>query len=108
MVKALIERFLPDNLIKATEMPSTSRITLTGKDGYKLLHVKVTYPEIKGGRGIIEEHTELPAGKTVAVKGEYKTVVRLPEKAPVKSEIRDGYTYITLPEIVGYDMFLIQ
>jgi hypothetical protein len=108
MVKGLIERFIPKKLINASEMPSTSRLSLTGNDDFKLLHVKVTYPEIKGARGIIEEHNELPEGKTVAVKGEYGAVCRLPEKTSVSSFVRDGYTYITLPKIVGYDMFLLK
>ena len=108
MVRDLIERFMPDNLIKAKEMPSTSRITLTGNDEYKLLHVKVTYPEMRGKLGIVDEHTELPAGKKLAVKGEYKSVAKLPDEQPVSFEVKDGYTYITLPEIVGYDMFLLK
>lgn len=108
MIRTLLERFMPDNLIKAAEMPSTSRVTLTGNDDYKLLHVKVTYPEVRGKLGIVEEHTELNAGKVVAVRGEYKTVKLLPTEVPVSSEIKDGYTYITLPNIVGYDMFLLK
>ncbi len=81
---------------------------LTGNGDYKLLHVKVTYPEIKGRMGIVGEHTELIAGKTVAVRGEYREAYRLPDMASVKSEIKDGYTYITLPQIIGYDMFLLK
>ena len=108
MVKTLINRFMPNNLIKSLDMPSTSRITLTGNDEYKLLHIKVTYPEVKGGRGIIEEHNELIGGKVVAIKGEYSSVARLPDKAEIASQIKDGYTYLTLPEIVGYGMFLLK
>ena len=98
----------PDNLIKAESLPTTARATLTGNDEYKLLHVKVTYPEFKGKMGIVAEHAELIGGKVVAVKGEYKEVSRLPECEPVKSEIKNGYTFITLPAIVGYDMFLLK
>lgn len=107
-VRRLLERFIPKKLIIASDMPVTSRVTLTGCDSFKLLHVKVTYPEIRGNLGIIEEHNELAAGKTVAVLGEYKSVSRLPEKTPVKSEIKDGYTYVTLPLIKGYDMFILE
>ena len=108
MIKQILDRFMPDNLIKPCNMPSTSRITLTGCEEYKLLHVKVTYPEMRGKLGVIEEHNVLPEGRAVAVKGEYSHVMRLPDKAPVRSDIKDGYTYITLPAIVGYDMFLLK
>ena len=89
-------------------MPSFSRITVTKGEDYTLLHVKVTHPEIRGNRGVVEEHTELLPGKTVAVKGEYKSVAKLPSEEPIQSEIKDGYTYITLPQIIGYDMFLLK
>ena len=108
IVRTLLERFIDKKLILASNMPSTSRVTLTARDDFKLLHVKVTYPEIRGKLGIIEEHNELPAGKTVAVLGEYKSVSLLPEKTPVHFEFKDGYTYITLPAIKGYDMFILE
>jgi hypothetical protein len=104
----IIEEMMPDQLIKAPGMPSTSRVTLTGTDSYKLLHVKVTFPEPRGGFDIIEEHVVLPAGRKVYVRGEYKTAQRLPCETPVESVIENGYTVVTLPEITGYDMFLLQ
>lgn len=108
IIRILLEKFIPENLIKAKEMPTTSRITVTRGNGYSLLHVKVTHPEVRGNRGAIEEHTELLAGRKIAVKGEYKSVAKLPSEEPIQSEIKDGYTYITLPQIIGYDMFLLK
>ncbi len=110
--KALVERVLeilyPENLIKAKSLPATARATLTGNDEYKLLHIKVTYPEFKGTMGIVAEHSELIGGKVIAVKGEYTSVSRLPECEKTESRTENGYTYITLPSIVGYDMFLLK
>ena len=51
---------------------------------------------------------ELLPGKTVAVKGEYSCAVRLPDEKPIGLEVRNGYSYLTLPSIVGYDMFLLK
>ncbi len=42
------------------------------------------------------------------MRGEYKEVCLLPAETPVTSEIADGYTKVTLPEITGYDMFLLK
>ncbi len=108
IIKKLLNIFMPQNMIRADSLPPTARATLTQKNEYKLLHVKVTYPEIRGKFGIVESHTELLGGKTVAVKGEYKSVAKLPSEEPIQSKIKDGYTYITLPQIVGYDMFLLK
>ncbi|MBR5140748.1 MAG: beta-galactosidase trimerization domain-containing protein, partial [Clostridia bacterium] len=107
-IKYLLDAFYPDHLIKSESLPVTARATLTGNDEYKLLHVKVTYPEIRGKLGVVEEHNVLPAGRIVAVKGEYSSVKRLPDEELMDFEIKDGYTHITLPQIVGYDMFLIE
>jgi len=108
LVKMIIEEMMPNQLIKAPTMPSTSRVTLTGTDKYKLLHVKVTFPEPRGGFDIIEEHVVLSAGRKVYVRGEYRTAKLLPCETPVESVVENGYTIVTLPEITGYDMFLLQ
>ena len=108
LVKKALEILYPDNLIKADSLPTTARATLTATDEYKLLHVKVSYPEHKGTMGIVAEHTELISGKEIYVKGEYSEVRRLPDQTLISSTVENGYTKITLPAIVGYDMFLLK
>ncbi len=109
LVKQLIDELMPDALIKPVSgIPSTARVTLTGTDDYSLLHVKVTFPEPRGKFDIVEEHVTLKAGAVVKVRGEYNTVCLLPAETPVESRIEDGYTVVTLPEITGYDMFLLK
>ena len=73
-----------------------------------MLHTKVTFPEIRGKRGIIEEHITVPQGHTVELMGEYKKVLTLPEMKKVKIKKKDGKTCITLPEITGYKAFLLE
>jgi hypothetical protein len=104
----LIEQLLPDPLIRAPQMPSTSRVTLTGTDDYRLLHVKTTFPEPRGPFDVVEEHVTLPAGRPVSVRGNYTSVCLLPELIPVPFETKEGRCEITLPEITGYAMFLLQ
>ena len=108
IIRLLIEKFYPNNLIRTKDMPSYSRLSVADGDGYRVLHVKVTYPEIRGKRGIVEEHTEIFGGRTVAVRGEFTKVCRLPDESEVESRVENGYTYITLPAIVGYDAFLLK
>ena len=109
LVKQLIDELLPDPLVKAVSgIPSTARVTATGTDDYTLLHVKVTFPEPRGQFDIVEEHVTLKAGAVVKVRGEYDTVCLLPGETPVESRVEDGHTFVTLPEITGYDMFLLK
>lgn len=99
---------IAEPLIDAGELPSTARATLTGTDDYNLLHVKVTYPEVRGLVDVIEEHGVLPSGCKVRIYGKYKNVVLLPEETPIEFKADGEYTQITLPEIVGYSMFRLD
>ena len=104
LVNSLIYDLLDNRRIE-TDLPSTSRVTLAEGKDFDMLHVKVTYPEIRNTRGIIEEHTCVPA---VAVVGEYKKVRTLPDMKKVKSKRVNGRTFITLPEICAYQPFLLE
>lgn len=108
LVKDALEQAIPHKLVDAGQLPSTARVSLTGTDTYSLLHVKVTYPELRGSACAIEEHNVLPAGKTIRVKGAYRKVMLLPEETEIPFHTENGYTVFTLPEITGYQMFCLQ
>ena len=75
---------------------------------YQLLCIKVTYPENRGEGGSVEEHTVLPAGRAVSVKGEYKTAKSLYTGDAFSVSVKDGYTTVTLPEITGYEIVCLN
>lgn len=66
------------------------------------------HPERRGEFTIAEDHVTLKAGAVVKIRGEYPQVCLLPGETPVESRIEDGYTVVTLPEITGYDLFLLR
>ena len=102
LVGQLISLLYPAKLIRAEGLPITSRATVLAGDGYKLLCLKVTYPENRGEGGSVEEHTVLPAGRKVAVKGEYESAVCISCGTHLPLTVENGYTTVTLPEITGY------
>ena len=104
----LLSVLLPDPAITAPNLPHTARLALFSSDKGELLHLKITHPEHLGGRGIINAHHELPAGKTVLVRGCYRRVRTLPELTPVAAETVDGVTRLTLPALRGYQSFLLE
>ena len=108
LVRQLIESLLPTPLLKTDDLPSTSKLSLTSKAEYDLLHVKVTYPEHRNFRAIIEEHNILEPGKTVQVRGTYRSAHTLPSLAPLELTQENGYTTVTLPRIVGYQMIRLS
>lgn len=108
LVKDFLDKFIDKPLIDAENLPHTSRASLTETKDYKLLHIKVTYPEITGKTTCIEEHNVLPAGRKIKVRGVYKSVCILPTEREVEFTTDGEYTLITLPEITGYAMFKLE
>ena len=109
LVRQCLAILLPDPLLKAEGLPSTARVTLTGCSEFALLHTKVTFPEVRGRMDIIEEHVIQPAGAIVYVKGKFKGACTLPDQKPVAIKAAaDGYTKVSLPEIVGYQMIKLD
>ncbi len=102
LVGSCIKRLMPEPAFICENIPSTARVTLTGKDNRRMLHIKVTYPEQRGDFGIIEEHNYLPAGARIILAGEYKEVYIAPDRTPLSFVSEKGQTTITLPEICGY------
>ena len=101
-IKDIINLFIGDKLICADELPQSTRVTLWSKADYKLLFIKSTFPELRGKIGIIEEHSVIPSGRKIKVKGTYSDIQRLPDCNPLKFTNKDGYTEIILPEINGF------
>ena len=108
VVKQMLDTLLPDSLIKADELPRTSRVTITEKDDMRIVHVKITYPEKHGDTEVIQDHNTLSAGKRIKIKGEYTSAVLAPTEEKISTRIVDGYTEITLPEIFGYAMIVLK
>ena len=108
LVADFLSKFINTPLIDASNLPHTSRASLTGTEDYKLLHIKVTYPEITGKTTSIEEHNVLPAGKKIKIYGVYTNVCILPDERKIDCANDGKYTEITLPEIIGYEMFKLE
>jgi hypothetical protein len=108
LVKKCLGLLLPDPLIKTECVPSTARVTLTRKDDYILLHVKVDYPERRGKMDIIEEHNKLAAGAVVYVKCGFTSARSLPDEESVQANREGVYLKVTLPAVSGYRMIQIM
>ena len=108
LVKYCLEKLLPDPMIRCKGMPSTSRVTLTRKNNYNILHVKVTYPEARGNMKIIEEQQVIPAGAIISVKGQYSSVFLACDGHPIEFDTIDDYTNLIMPTVEGYIMVVME
>ena len=94
-----------DRFVTVSGLPVTSELAVTASDKHTVLHIKATYPQIKSGRGNIEEHNYIKSSK-VSLKGKFK-VYALPENKLIKSVYKNGKTVFNTGEILGYKAFLI-
>lgn len=108
LVAYFLEKLIAEPLVKCERIPSTSRINLTRRENMMLLHVKTTYPEVRGRMDIIEEHSILSAGAVVSVKGKFSRVYTAPDICPLQFEVVDNYTNIVLPQVNGYVMVVLE
>jgi hypothetical protein len=104
LVRKCIGILLPDPIIRIEGVPSTARVTLTRRDDYMLLHVKVDYAEPRGKMDIIEEHNTLPAGAVIYIRDVFVSARSLPDKEPITVNEEGVYTKVILPDITGYRM----
>jgi len=97
----LVEELLPQSLLTGRTLPVLFRATLMqGKT--RILQIKTTYPSLWNQTGKIPEHLTVAEGLRLGVLGSYKQVRTIPDRKTLKSEIRDGRTWITLDKIQGY------
>ncbi len=108
LVRQCIEELLSEPSLKTCGIPSYARVTLTEKGPMRLVHVKVTHPEPRGTVDVIEEHQTLPAGAQVWVQGRYERAFLAPEGAEVALSQEGKYVRMTLPEITGYCMIVLE
>ena len=107
LIALALEHLIDNKLIK-TDLPSYTRLNVTEKDGNAYLHVRVTYPEKKNAKGVIEDHITVPSGYTACVLGEYTQVTDYLSGESLTAQYKDGYTHITLPAITGYKAILLK
>lgn len=108
LLQHCLEQLMPTPLIRCEGIPSTARVTVTRKDKMDIVHVKTTYPELRGKYNVIEEHNVVHGG-VVSVRGEQvRNVYAAPDRRPVSFDVADGYTRIRLPEIPGYLMIVVE
>lgn len=108
LLQHCIARLMPDPLVRCEGIPTTARVAVTRKDGMDIVHVKTTYPELRGKYNVIEEHNVVHGG-VVRLRGEdVKQVYSAPDRKPIPYDIADGYARIRLPEIPGYLMVVVE
>ena len=106
LFKEIVDTLHPERLIVTEGMPSYATVAVTENELNRIVHVKATYPEMKMGRGIVEDHTYMPSA-TVSVEGEYDVFV-LPTMERINGVKSNGRTSFETGEILGYKAFALK
>ncbi len=102
----LISELLTDREVTFEGLPSYAVIGINKGENKKIVQIKATAPQIKNGKGIVEDHLFIKEC-AVFVKGKGE-VYALPEYEKVCSTFIDGKTVFKAKDILGYKAYLIK
>ena len=111
LIERLLDRLLPEPMVRAPGLPSFGRATVTEQPGRRMLHLLSYVPEKRGPNvDMIEEPITLrKVDVALRVDGSEPTSVYLaPDREELAFEVRDGYAHVTIPEMSGYAMVVFE
>jgi hypothetical protein len=107
----VLEKFLPDPLLRAENMPSFARAFVTEQPGRRMIHILSYVPEMRGEKTqMIEEPIELHNIK-IAVRIDGRTpekVYMAPGRTSLPFKLIDGYVNVTIPVSKGYSLVVLE
>ena len=107
----VLDKFLPDPLIKYENLPSFSRVFVTEQPGRKMVHLLSYVPELRGSETqMIEEPIELHNVK-ISLRNDGRTpkqVYLAPDRTSLPFKIIDGYINVTIPASKGYSLVVFE
>ncbi|RLD34105.1 MAG: hypothetical protein DRI73_04430, partial [Bacteroidetes bacterium] len=107
----VLNNFLPEPLLKSENLPSYSRVFVTGQAGRRMVHILSYLPELRGPKTqMIEEGIELHKVK-IALRNDrspLKKVYLAPEKEALPFKVINGYVNVTIPVSKGYSLLVFE
>ena len=107
----VLEKFLPDPLLKSVNLPSFARAFVTEQSGRRMIHILSYIPEMRGEKTqMIEEPIELHNLKiAVRIDGKApKKVYLAPGRTSLPFKLIDGYVNVTIPVSKGYSLVVLE
>lgn len=107
----VLNKFLPDPLVKHDNLPSYSRVFVTEQQKRKMVHLLSYLPEMRGlNTQMIEEPIELHDVK-ISLRNDGKSpqkVYLAPNRKSLPFKSIDGYTVVTIPVSKGYSLIVFE
>ena len=111
IVASLMDRLLPEPLIRVPGAPAFSRVSVTSQPGRRMVYILSYLPESRGaGVNMIEEPIEL---------NDFTVHLRLDERVPTKVYLAPGqesldfavdgnYAVLTIPRVTGWSVVVFE
>lgn len=106
----VLDRFFPNPLVKAENLPSFARVFVTGQPRRRMVHLLSYLPEMRGNTPMIEEPIELN-NVTLSLRQDGKAVRDIylaPWKERLSYTVEGGYIHIRVPKSKGYSLLVIE
>ena len=111
IVANLLDRFLPEPLIRAPGAPSFSRVTVTSQPGRRIVYVLAYLPEARGaGVNMIEEPLDLN-DFTFSLRLDDRTPRRVylaPEEEELDFSVEGDYVEVRIPRVRGWAAVVLE
>lgn len=111
MVSNILASVHPDPLIRAANLPSFARVTVTGQPGRRMVYVTSYVPERRGAQiDMIEEPVEL-RDVSIGLRLDGRNVKKAylaPSRTEVPLAIKDGYATAALPGVKGWAVVVFE
>lgn len=107
---AVLERLLPEPILRVENTPSFVRAFVTEQPGRKIVHLLSYVPELRGNIQIIEEAVKLTDVK-ISLRMDKEKISRVylaPGNQELSFSFEDNYIKILLSEVNGYAMIIFD
>lgn len=107
----VLDKFLPDPMIKYENLPSFSRVFVTEQPGRKMIHLLSYAPEMRGAKTQMIEEPIALHNVNISIRSDGRTprsVYLAPGKKSLKYKLTDGYINVNIPDSNGYSLIVFE
>ena len=108
---SVLEKFLPEPLLKTENLPSFARAFVTEQPGRRIVHILAYVPELRGETTQMIEEPITVLNVKIAMRLDGKTpeqVYIAPSRQRLNFDVCDGYIEAVIPVVYGYSMMILE
>lgn len=111
LLGSVIDKLLPQPLLKVENLPSYGRATVTTQDNRRIVWLTAYVPERRGAKIDMIEEGSIVQNVKLALRTDglkISKVYTAPDRKPVEFEIKDDYCHISPDQFTGYTVIVFE